>query len=63
MDGNQWCATRMDFDNLEELPAGFGSTVWRAIGELAKELGYQPRKIWATTIADLVGPKTRYDIE
>lgn len=26
MDGNQWCATRIGFTNLQEWEAGFGST-------------------------------------
>jgi hypothetical protein len=53
-DGNQWCATRGDFDNLQESPAGFGATVLDALSELANELGYTPSKMWGATFSDLV---------
>lgn len=33
-DGNQWCVTMEDFENLQESPAGFGASVGEAIGEL-----------------------------
>ena len=35
MDGNAWCAVRPDFINLQESPAGFGSTREAAISALA----------------------------
>jgi hypothetical protein len=55
-DGNQWVATRTDFDNLQESPAGFGDTCLEAMAELCKNLGYQPSKMWGTTFKDLVAP-------
>ncbi len=53
-DGNAWCATRGDFQNLLESPAGYGSTVLEALSELAKALHYQPSKMWGATFQDLV---------
>lgn len=53
-DGNQLCATRRDFRNLQESPAGFGSTAIEAFADLAKHLGYQPSKMWGATFTDLV---------
>lgn len=37
MDGNQFCAVKPDFDNLQESPAGFGETKEEAIQNLEKE--------------------------
>ncbi len=54
MDGDQWCATRGDFVNLQESPAGFGPTALMAFADLAKELGLQPGKMWNAQLADLV---------
>ena len=34
MDGNQVCATWDDFIDLHDSPAGFGDTLWSAIGKL-----------------------------
>ena len=34
MDGDQWCATRKDFINLQESDAGFGDTMEDAIKDL-----------------------------
>lgn len=34
MDGNQWCAVRPDFTNLQESPAGFGDTKEEAVAAL-----------------------------
>jgi hypothetical protein len=53
-DGNQWCATKGDFQNLQESPSGFGTTCLEALAALAKELGYRPSKMWGATFADLV---------
>lgn len=53
-DGSHWCATRRDFVNLQESPAGFGLTAIEAFAELAKQLGYKPSKMWGSTFADLV---------
>jgi hypothetical protein len=53
-EGNQWCATRQDFVNLQESPAGFGDTVLEALSALAKELHYVPSKMWGASVADLV---------
>lgn len=54
MDGNSWCATRGDFQNLHESSAGFGDTALEALAELCRELGYRPAKTWGHTFADLV---------
>ena len=54
MDGNKWCATRADFDNLQESPAGFGDTALEALAALCKELGYRPAKMWGNSFAGLL---------
>jgi hypothetical protein len=54
MDGNEWCATRSDFINLQESPAGFGDTCLDALIALARELGYRPSKMWGAKFADLL---------
>ena len=36
-DGNQWCAHREDFVNLQESIAGFGYTETQALAELLEE--------------------------
>jgi len=38
LDGDQWCATRNDFVNLQESDAGFGPTALEALSELVKAL-------------------------
>ncbi len=53
-DGNAWCATRRDFTNLQESPAGFGDTALEAMAVLCKELGYKPSKMWGPTFASLL---------
>jgi hypothetical protein len=53
-DGDQWCATRNDFENLQESPAGFGRTCLDALAALAKELGYRPQKMWGNSFARLL---------
>lgn len=45
-DGSAWCATRMDFENLQASPSGFGVTGLEAMAELCKKLGYIPAKMW-----------------
>jgi len=54
MDGNQWCATRKDFTNLQESPAGFGDTCLEAMADLCKQLGYKPSKMWGSKFSDLL---------
>ena len=54
LDGNQWCATKVDFKNLHQSPAGFGDSCLEAMAALAKSLGYRPSKMWGVTFADLV---------
>lgn len=54
MDGDQWCATRADFVNIQESPCGFGKTALRAMADLCTELGYRPAKIWGTSFAELL---------
>ena len=56
-DGNMWCATRKDFVNLQESPAGFGATIREAMSELAKTLGYRPAKMWGTSFDQLLKQK------
>lgn len=53
-DRDAWCATRQDFINLQESPAGFGDTALEALGELCKELGYKPSKMWGPKFIDLL---------
>jgi len=36
-DGNMWCATRPDFINLQESPAGFGTTPRDALAALIED--------------------------
>ena len=55
-DGDQWCATRADFVNLQESESGFGATALDAFAELASDLDYKPSKMWGATFADLVKP-------
>lgn len=55
-DGNQQCATRQDFINLQESPAGFGDTALDAMIDLCKTLGYRPSKMWGPTFSDLLKP-------
>lgn len=54
LDGNSWCATRKDFINLQESPAGFGHNALEALAELAKRLGYKPSKMWGAEFSDLL---------
>ena len=54
MDGDAWCATKNDFANAQESPAGFGPTPLDALTELAKALGYRPSKMWGTTFERLL---------
>lgn len=52
--GDQWAAHRLDFENLQESPSGFGSTKLEAAAALAKALGYRPSKFWGHTFQDLL---------
>jgi hypothetical protein len=54
LDGNMWCATRGDFENLQESPAGFGETCLDALAALAADLGLKASKMWGATFHDLV---------
>ena len=54
MDGSDWCATKNDFENLQESPAGFGKTALEALTALCKELGYRPSKMWGPTFERLL---------
>lgn len=54
MDGDQWCATRSDFIDLQASPAGFGKSALEAFAELCKALNFKPAKMWGSTFADLV---------
>ena len=55
MDGNACCATRADFVNLQESPAGFGGTYLEAIAELLRAVGFRPSKTWGATVRDALG--------
>ncbi len=55
MDGDSWCATRADFQNITESPCGFGHTKLEAMADLCKHLEFRPTKIgWHKTFRDLV---------
>jgi len=54
MDGSSHCATRMDFIDLQESPAGFGDTALEAMAALCKELGYRPSKMWGNEFKGLL---------
>ena len=54
MDGSAFCATRTDFVNLQESPAGFGDSYLEAMAELCKELGYIPSKMWGAGFPELL---------
>lgn len=45
-DGASWCATRSDFTDLQNSPAGFGNTALEAMGALARELGFKTTKLY-----------------
>jgi hypothetical protein len=54
MDGNAWCATATDFENLQESPAGFGMSKLQAMAELAKAMGFKAQKMWGTTFPEML---------
>ncbi|HDZ9352672.1 TPA: hypothetical protein RUZ49_005211 [Klebsiella pneumoniae] len=54
IDGNQWCAHRTDFVNLEESPAGFGESKLLAMADLARHLGVRGGHMWRSTFSDLI---------
>lgn len=54
VDGPLQCATRKDFKNLQESPAGFGTTRLYALADLCKVLGYRPQKTWGAGFKDLL---------
>ncbi|ULI45854.1 hypothetical protein HUZ43_17840 [Raoultella ornithinolytica] len=54
IDGNQWCAHRSDFVNLEESPAGFGESKLLAMADLARNLGISGGHMWRSSFSDLV---------
>lgn len=51
IDGNAWMASREDFIDLMQSPAGFGDTALEALAELCTELGYRPSNMWGNTFA------------
>lgn len=54
-DGNQKTATRSNFVNPQESPAGFGDTYLAAMIDLCKELGYAADKLqWGAKFEDLL---------
>ncbi len=54
MDGDKWCATRSDFQDPQQSPAGFGNTCLEAMAELLKDVGFRPSKTWGHTIKDVL---------
>ena len=54
IDGNQWCAHRTDFVNLQESPAGFGESKLLAMADLARNLGIRGGHMWLSSFSDLV---------
>lgn len=54
LDGNNWCATRDDFDDLMNSPVGFGETRLAAMAELCEALGYKAGKPSASSFGLLV---------
>lgn len=54
IDGNQWCAHRTDFVNLQESPAGFGESKLMAMADLARNLGISGGHMWRSSFSDLV---------
>lgn len=59
MEGRAFMAVRADFVNLQESPAGFGTSALEALAELAKTLGYQPTKMWGATFKQLLTSKEK----
>jgi len=53
-DGSAWHASRKDFIDLQASPNGFGATALEAMAALAKELGYQPAKMWGQSFKQLL---------
>lgn len=53
-DGNQWCATKRDFVNIQESPCGFGDTALDALAGLCKDLGFKGRGMWSHGFDSLV---------
>jgi hypothetical protein len=54
IDGNQWCAHRTDFVNLQESPAGFGESKLLAMADLARNRGIRGGHMWRSSFSDLV---------
>lgn len=53
-EGDQWMATRSDFVNLQDSPAGFGMTALEAMADLCRDLGYRPQKLWGCSFEQLL---------
>jgi len=54
MDGNCWCAARMDYSDVQESPVGFGETCLDAMIQLCMALGYKPAKMWGKSFKELL---------
>lgn len=53
-DGNAWCVTKKDFVNPQESPCGYGDTIFEALVDLCKALGFQATKLnWHASFQDL----------
>jgi hypothetical protein len=59
LDGNKWCATRGDYVNLQESPAGFGDTELDAIADLIRAECERPQD--AARKLGLTGPREMAD--
>ena len=54
VDGNQCFAARVDFEDIQVSPMGWGDNYLESMSELAKELGYKGGTMWNRTFSDLV---------
>lgn len=53
-DGNEWCAHKQDFIDLQASPAGFGRSKLDAMADLAKGLGIRSGHMWRSSFSDLL---------
>ncbi|MEI7174712.1 hypothetical protein [Pectobacterium carotovorum] len=53
-DGDQWCAHKEDFVDLQSSPSGFGDNKLSAMAGLAKQLGINGGHMWRSNFSDLV---------
>ncbi|MCL6399094.1 hypothetical protein EXT62_19735 [Pectobacterium carotovorum subsp. carotovorum] len=53
-DGDQWCAHKEDFVDLQSSPSGFGDNKLSAMAGLAKQLGINGGHMWRSNFSELV---------